>query len=173
MLLTAKSQPRHLPLATAPTTREPPVPVYLSLKVHSEIRKKELVDILHKLGLGISYKRVMSISTDIANSVCKKFHAYWVVVPPKLHPHAFTIGAVDNTDHNPSSTTARDSFHGTSISLMQDPSSASDSSHRDAPLIDRTVKSSIQELPVTYTDITPVDLAKREELVVPPTQTNV
>ena len=28
----------------------------------------------------------------------------------------FTVGALDNLDHNPSSTTARDSFHGMGIS---------------------------------------------------------
>ena len=33
----------------------------------------------------------------------------------------FTIGALDNLDHNPSSTTAKDSFHGTGISLFQLP----------------------------------------------------
>ena len=31
----------------------------------------------------------------------------------------FTTAAVDNIDHNPSFTTARDSFHGTRISLFQ------------------------------------------------------
>lgn len=31
----------------------------------------------------------------------------------------FTIAAIDNVDHNPSSTTSEGSFHGTSISLVQ------------------------------------------------------
>lgn len=31
----------------------------------------------------------------------------------------FTVVAVDNIDHIPSSTTAKGSFHGTAISLMQ------------------------------------------------------
>lgn len=34
----------------------------------------------------------------------------------------FTTAAVDNIDHNPSSTTAKESFHGTAISLFQHPS---------------------------------------------------
>ena len=36
----------------------------------------------------------------------------------------FTIGALDNLDHNPSSTTSKGSFHGTGISLFQFPTSA-------------------------------------------------
>ena len=39
--------------------------------------------------------------------------------PPKLRRGLLTTGAVDNIDHNPSSTTAKDSFHCTGISLMQ------------------------------------------------------
>ena len=34
----------------------------------------------------------------------------------------FTVGALDSIDHNPSSTTSVDSFHGTGISLFQFPS---------------------------------------------------
>ena len=36
--------------------------------------------------------------------------------------HLFTTAAVDNIDHNPTSRTAQDSFHGTGISLFQHPS---------------------------------------------------
>ena len=42
-----------------------------------------------------------------------------VVCPPNLRLQLFTTAAVDNIDHNPSSTTANDSFHGTGISLSQ------------------------------------------------------
>lgn len=51
--------------------RETPLPIYLGLKLHAE-RKKGLIDTLSTLGLGISYDRVMSISSDVAHSVCKK-----------------------------------------------------------------------------------------------------
>ena len=43
------------------------------LSVHSGTRKKGLVEFLHILGLGISYKRVLSISNGIGESVCSKF----------------------------------------------------------------------------------------------------
>ena len=41
--------------------------------------------------------------------------------PSKLREGLFTTAAVDNIDHNPSSTTSSDSFHGTAISLVQHP----------------------------------------------------
>ena len=38
-----------------------------------------------------------------------------------LRKGLFTSSVVDNIDHNPSSTTAHDSFHGTEVSLFQQP----------------------------------------------------
>ena len=54
--------------------------------------------------------------------VCQQFHREKVVCLPQLRSHVFTTAAVDNIDHNPSSTTARDSFHCTIISVIQHPS---------------------------------------------------
>lgn len=98
------------PLTRHSTARETPLAGYLSLKVYSETRKKGLVQMLHNLGLGIAHNKVMSISTEISNTICKKFNEDCVVVPPKMNKGKCTIGAVDNIDHNPSSTTATDSF---------------------------------------------------------------
>ena len=39
--------------------RETPIPVYLALMTHAHTRKRELVDTLHRLGLAISYNRLM------------------------------------------------------------------------------------------------------------------
>ena len=58
-----------------------------------------MIDTMSKMGLSISYDRVMSISTDAANSVCSRFEQDGVVCPPKLHEDLFTTGALDNIDH--------------------------------------------------------------------------
>ena len=42
----------------------------------------------------------------------------------KLCGKIFTTAEVDNINHNPSSTTANDSFHGTAISLVQHPTTS-------------------------------------------------
>jgi len=99
--------------------REPPLPVYIGLDLHAQTRKRTLVDKMFELGLSISYDRVLAISTQLANSVCNQYNVDNVVCPQKLHGDLFTTAAVDNIDHNPSSTTAKDSFHGTGISLFQ------------------------------------------------------
>ena len=54
--------------------------------------------------------------------VCQQFHREKVVCLPQLRSHVFTTAAVYNIDHNPSSTTARDSFHCTAIAVTQHPS---------------------------------------------------
>lgn len=64
----------------------------------------------------------MAISTDLGNEVCCRYTDESAVCPSNLRLHLFTTAAVDNIDHNPTSTTAHDSFHGTGISLFQHPS---------------------------------------------------
>ena len=98
---------------------ETPRPLYLGLKVHVVTRSKTLLDTLFHRGLYMSYDRVLQIQSDIANGVCQRYEMEKVVCPPNMRRGLFTIAAVDNIDHNPSSATAKDSFHGTGISLMQ------------------------------------------------------
>ena len=91
------------------------------MKVHAATRKRGLVDLLHENGLSISYSRLQTLSTKMASSVSEYYRTIKCVVPPELKQNLFTTGAVDNIDHNPTSTTSKDSFHGTSISLFQHP----------------------------------------------------
>lgn len=81
--------------------------------------KSDLVDTFFKLGLSTSYYRVLVISTCMGNNACHHLEAKNVVCPLKLWDGLFTSAAINTTNHNPSSTTATDSFHGTSISLFQ------------------------------------------------------
>ena len=126
--------------------REYPLPIYVALKVHGETGKKSLVDALFDMGLFISYDRVLAISTNIANSVSARFEQEGVVCPPKLCKDIFTTAAVDNIDHNPSSTTAHDSFYGTAISLMQHPTTSKKGTDRDIPILNETQRR-ISQLP--------------------------
>ena len=96
---------------------EPPLPLYLGLNVHTQIRSKKLITELHELGLSVSYNRVLQIENQIAYAVCEDFRKKGVVCPAQMRKGLFTVGAIDNLDHNPSSTTAKDSFHGTGTYL--------------------------------------------------------
>ena len=149
--------------------RETPLPIYLGLKLHAE-RKKGLIDTLSTLGLGISYDRVMSISSDVAHSVCKKFEEEKVVVPTNMKKSLFTAGMIDNIDHNPSSTTASDSFHGTSISLIQHRASEDEGEEQQRPLTGDEPNNgnrSIPLLPPEYTTVLPVPDPNKEQFVPP------
>lgn len=103
------------------TERETPLAVYMGLSIFGKTRKKEIVEKLHSLGLSISYTRVLELSTAMCEVVNVKFQEEKVLCPSKLREGIFTIGAYDNIDHNPSSSTSEGSFHGTSISIFQNP----------------------------------------------------
>ena len=66
----------------------------------------------------------MELEDWIATAVCQRFEEDGVVVPACLRKGLFTVGALDNIDHNPSSTTAVNAFHGTGTSLFQFPTEA-------------------------------------------------
>ena len=104
------------------TDQETPMPTYIGLMVFVHTRKRDLVDRLHSLGISISYDRVLPLSAQLGSNICEQFHREHVVCSPKLKHKVFTCAAVDNVDHNPTSSTSKVPFHGTSISLMQHPS---------------------------------------------------
>lgn len=138
--------------------RETMLPLYVGLLVHGKTRKKELVDALHDQGLSVSYRRVMDVSTDVANAVLQKYEQTGIVCPPNLKSGVYTTGNLDNIDHNPSSITASDSFHGTAISLTQHKFTHVDNDNVTPTYIDidsTHSRSVSRPLPATYTDIPP------------------
>ena len=130
------------------TYQETPLPTYVGLMLHAETRKRGLVDKLFSLGLSISYDRVLRLSAQMGNSVCQLYHIEQVVCPPTLRSNVFTTAAVDNIDHNPSATTAKNSFHGTGISLLQHPTCADEGVARSIALTGRdTGSKTVEPLP--------------------------
>lgn len=101
--------------------REPPLPIYNGLNIHTQTRSRMLVDNLYQLGLSVSYDRVTEIINGLATSVCLQYKADNIVCPSNLRHGLYTVGALDNIDHNPSSTTSQGSFHGTGISVFEFP----------------------------------------------------
>lgn len=140
---------------------ECPLSIYAALKIHGTTRDKTLIDTFYNLGICISYDRLPAISTDISNSVLELYESGGVVCPPKLRNGLFITAATDNIDHNPSSTTSLDSFHGTAISLIQHPSSDNLGNERPTPTFDSTKRNDskqIAELPKLFKDVLPVTI---------------
>lgn len=148
--------------------REYPLPIYTALKILGETRKRGLVDVMHKLELCISYDRMMDM--DKANTVTAQFEQDGVVCPPKLRKDVFTTADIDNTDHNPSSTTASDSFHGTAIALVQHPTAANKGTERGTNVISGTVQEvkAISELPLAFYNVPPAVLRVNDPIVPEP-----
>jgi hypothetical protein len=151
------------------TNREPPLPVYLGLMLHAETRKRGLVDKLYELlGLSIHYDRVLELSTEMGNNVCRHFEAEGVVCPLQLRKGIFTTAAVDNIYHNPSSTTAEGAFHGTGISLFQHLENNNCGEERQLITVDNADDLNpkrISQLPELYRTVRPVILPKSDPAV--------
>ena len=76
-----------------------------------------------------------------------------------MRSNVFTTSAIDNIDHNPSSTTAKGSFHGTAISLLQHPSFTGEGVDRSIAIVGGSREASskmVGRLPHYYTDVPPV-----------------
>ena len=132
--------------------------------MHGLTRKRTLVDTFFILGMCVSYDRLLQITADMAEGICTRFEADNYMCPPKMRRGLFTTGAVDNVDHNPTSATARDSFHGTSISIIQHLSHESTGIIRDQPAINQesTSARSVPPLPSSYTSVPPAALNTKE-----------
>ena len=139
--------------------RECPLPIYAALKIHGTTRDKSLIETFYKLGICISYDRLLSISTEHTNSVIGRYEREGVLCPSKLREGLFTTAAVDNIDHNPSSISAHDSFHGTAISLVQHPTTEERGNDRATDVFDPTkssISKKIAQLPLSYSEVPPV-----------------
>jgi hypothetical protein len=75
---------------------------------------------------------------------------------------------VDNIDHNPSSATDKDYFHGTGISLMQHASHTHGETGRGVPVISQGVSAtkSVTPLPSAHTIVPPAGL-KTQDFIAP------
>ena len=71
-----------------------------------------------------------------------------------LQDYIFTVSAIDNLDHNPSSSTAKDSFHSTGISIFQFQTNQDDSFKFELPKTSRN-NDSPPSLPYCYTNVKP------------------
>ena len=87
--------------------------------IHAKTIKRGLIEKLFSRGICISYERIKEIKSALANSVCMQYERDGCVCPSRLKTDLFTVGAVDNNDHNPSARNAMESFQGTAISVIQ------------------------------------------------------
>ena len=61
--------------------REPSLPVYIGLSIHSQTRQSNLISNLHDLGISISYDCVLEIENEAAYAVCEQYKTEGVLCP--------------------------------------------------------------------------------------------
>ena len=138
-------------------SREPPLPLYVGLSIHSSTRSKTLIEKMYQMGISVSYDRIMEIEDWLAKSLCSRFKEDGCVSPACLRKGIFSVGALDNIDHNTSSTTSVSSFHGTGISVFQFPTESVPGEIRP-PLVVPPPETEHQELLENYATVPTVAL---------------
>lgn len=140
----------------------------MALLVHSLTRRKAIVNKLSRLGLCVNYTRVLQINTNVGNSICNLYKRCKVICPPHLPKGQFVTTAVDNVDHNLSSTGAKGSFHGTSISINVHPNNgdALPATEKLSVFANSKCKK-MQALPTEYTVVEPYEIPDLENITVP------
>ena len=131
----------------------------MCIGIQAKTRKRDLVEMLHDHGLNIPYDQVLEISAQLGEAVISRYVEEGVVCPLKLRKGLFCTSALDNIDHNPSSTTVTSSFHGTSILIfnIQD-----DQGEVQEPvLIKNSNVRKVPELLQSYTNVHPTFFAKK------------
>ena len=114
------------------------------------------------IGISISYDRVLEITKDLGTAVVTRAQEEGVVCPTLLRKGLFTTCAVDNLDHNPSSTTAQSSFHGTGMPFFQNPSADCTGEVRTLQQIQKsgTKSKKVPSLPDYYTNVPPASFGQ-------------
>ena len=88
-----------------------------------------------------------------------------------LRKGLLTTVAMDNIDHNPSSTTAKSSFHGTSISIIQHPINNNFGEHHEMlHIAERQNTKKVPPLPESCTNVRPAYFTASSALLPPKCQ---
>ena len=98
---------------------------------------------------------MLSISASLGKNAILRYCSEGVVVPSSLQHNVFTTSQVDNIDHDPQSTSAVTSFHGTGISILQHPDFEGEGKQIDEQKVEVAKTRTVEALPSYYTDIHP------------------
>ena len=101
--------------------KKTPMHVSLPETVHDICRSKELIQILNRIGLCMSYNEVERLDNNLALRTIKKADIHRVPVPPSIQPGLLIQGAMDNFDHEENTKSGIGGSHDTILMLFQNP----------------------------------------------------
>ena len=121
---TRKFEKKHMPEKLIrrrhSKNQETPIMLHNSLKIYATTdRSRNLIDHFFRLGLCVSYDRVLEITKDIYENLRESFFSYNCFFPNILKKKLFTVLLKDNIDVNARSNFVNSHYHGTSISIIQ------------------------------------------------------
>ena len=120
----SKSRDASLPPVVSRNKKEDheKVPQYLTLKLYSIIRSKSLLKAFFHHGILLSPYTVTKFFDELTPSVIKLFKdSGGKVLPSNIRTGIFSVVVDDNLDENSKSPTSKHNFHGSSISILQFP----------------------------------------------------
>ena len=88
-----------------------PLHISISQNIHGKCRSKQLIQILNKLGLCISYDELERIDCSLANEIIDSCIENKVPLPRTITSPSIIHGAIDKFDHNENSLTWKGSRH--------------------------------------------------------------
>lgn len=109
--------------------KETPQFQYLSLHLYGIVPSRTVFDFLYSCGIVVNYQRVRKLMNILVATSLDQFYEDGAVVTLNLWLGLLLIGCKDNLDLLALSTTGGGSFHGTTISVMKQPTK--DSSLKD------------------------------------------
>lgn len=106
--------------ATMQSSKEWPLQVGVGLSVHSSFRSKQIIDLLHAMCVSVSYKRILSLETQIANQVIRRmFENDGVYIPKDFVRGRHIFMAIDNCDFQEDTPDGKNTLHGTVMNIYQ------------------------------------------------------
>ena len=120
--------------------RKVPLHVSISQGIHDKCRSKQLIQILNKLGLCISYDELERIDCSLANEIMSYCIESKVPLPQTITSSSIIHGAVDNFDHNENTFTGKGSSHDTILMVFQN----SDNSKETDNSLHKSVNSNLE-----------------------------
>ena len=144
--------------------RETHFPLYQGLKLHGQGRNKKQIEINHKQGISVLYKRVMDVKLGIARAVCARHVRDGAVLPTNSRLSVFTTQDVDNLDSKAQGNFSLDEFHGYALSVTNHLSHDNHGIKRTPIKLDPSI-SSTPKLPDSYVIQDPVELIHTDVFV--------
>ena len=91
----------------------------LTQTVHNLSRSRQLIDIMNRLNLAISYDSMKRINTSMAQEMVEKTHPNRCPVSSVISDCHVVQGAMDNFDHTENTISGKDSSHDTVLVIFQ------------------------------------------------------